>query len=307
MADVTEGDPTRVDSTEAIRRAAERAAADRGDDGGKDRAEGDGSGSGGGGGGEGGGGDGGGGDGGGGEGGGGDSGGGEGGGGDGRKGEPAGGSKRGGDVAGAERDPGSGGDRSGSGPGEDAVAQAALLVRELIGGQGVSDHRIADLIVGQLSRVGVDVPRVMREIQEARERDRVAVAAEEIGGQLTDVVKQIQVLAGSAAAAVDVRQKDLESRAYMVIQASLLAQAVLETLERKAARVVTRAEDALSKVDQLSNGLGQAQAEVLAAEKAAERWEDRAAKVGRGVWWWALVGGFVGAVVGVSLGVFVAG
>lgn len=293
MADVTEGDPTRVDSTEAIRRAAERAAADRADDGGKDRAEGDGSGSGG----DGGGGDG---D------GGGDGGGGDGGGGDGRKG--AGGSKPGGDAAGTERDPGSGGDRSGSGSdGEDAVAQAALLVRELIGGQGVSDHRIADLIVGQLSRVGVDVPRVMREIQEARERDRVAVAAEEIGGQLTDVVKQIQVLAGSAAAAVDVRQKDLESRAYMVIQASLLAQAVLETLERKAARVVTRAEDALSKVDQLSNGLGQAQAEVLAAEKAAERWEDRAAKVGRGVWWWALVGGFVGAVVGVSLGVAVAG
>ena len=222
-------------------------------------------------------------------------------------GERRGGSSRGG---GGASEPGSGSaeKRGGAeGGGGDVVAQAALLVRELVGGQGVSDHRIADLIVGQLSRVGVDVPRVMREIQEARERDRVAVAAEEIGSQLTGVVNQIQSLAGSAAAAVDVRQKDLESRAYMVIQASLLAQAVLETLERKAVRVVTRAEDALVKVDELTNRLGQAQSEVLAAEKAAERWEDRAAKVGRGVWWWALVGGFVGAVVGVSLGVFVGG
>ena len=282
MADVTEGDATRVDSADAIRRAAARAEVGRG---GEDRADGDGRGS-----------DG-------------DDGGGEGGGGGGgRKGEPAVGSRRGGDVAGWEQEAGSGEGRGGAGSGgEDVVAQAALLVRELVGGQGVSDHRIADLIVGQLSRAGVDVPRVMREIQEARERDRVAVAAEEIGGQLTDVVKQIQSLAGSAAAAVDVRQKDLESRSYMVIQASLLAQAVLETLERKAARVVTRADDALRKVDELSNGLGQAQSEVLAAEKAAEGWEERAAKVGRGVWWWALVGGFVGAVVGVSLGVFVAG
>ena len=290
MAEVTEGDPTRVDSTEAIRRAAERAAANRG----KDDAKGDGSGGGGGDdGGDDGGGDG------------GDDGGREDGGGhegDGG-GERRGGSSRGG---GGASEPGSG--RGGAeGGGGDVVAQAALLVRELVGGQGVSDHRIADLIVGQLSRVGVDVPRVMREIQEARERDRVAVAAEEIGSQLTGVVNQIQSLAGSAAAAVDVRQKDLESRAYMVIQASLLAQAVLETLERKAVRVVTRAEDALVKVDELTNRLGQAQSEVLAAEKAAERWEDRAAKVGRGVWWWALVGGFVGAVVGVSLGVFVGG
>ena len=277
MAEVTEGDATRVDSMEAIQRAAARAAAGRGGDGGNGRAEGDGRGSGG--------------D---------DGGGGEDGVGDGgRDGDPA--------RGGAGQEGGSEEERGAEAGGDDVVAQAALLVRELVGGQGVSDHRIADLIVGQLSRVGVDVPRVMREIQEARERDRVAVAAEEIGAQLTEVVTQIQALAGSAAAAVDVRQKDLESRAYMVIQASLLAQAVLETLERKAARVVTRADDALRKVDELSNGLGQAQSEVLAAEKAAERWEDRAAKVGRGVWWWALVGGFVGAVVGVSLGVFVAG
>ena len=285
MAEVTEGDPTRVDSDDAIRRAAARAEAERGGEGGKGRAGGDGRGSGG------------------------DDGGGDdGGGGGGGKGAPAGGSRRGGEVAGPEGDRGTGEDRVGAGPGgDDVVGQAALLVRELVGGQGVSDHRIADLIVGQLSRVGVDVPRVMREIQEARERDRVSVAAEEIGGQLTDVVKHIQSLAGSAAAAVDVRQKDLESRAYMVIQASLLAQAVLETLERKGVRVVTRVEDALGKVDELSDGLGRAQSEVLAAEKAAERWEDRAAKVGRGVWWWALVGGFVGAVVGVSLGVLVGG
>ena len=285
MAEVTEGDPTRVDSDDAIRRAAARAEAERGGEDGKGRAVGDGRGSGG------------------------DDGGGDdGGGGGGRKGAPAGGSRRGGEVAGPEGDRGTGEDRVGAGPGgDDVVGQAALLVRELVGGQGVSDHRIADLIVGQLSRVGVDVPRVMREIQEARERDRVSVAAEEIGGQLSDVVKQIQSLAGSAAAAVDVRQKDLESRAYMVIQASLLAQAVLETLERKGVRVVTRVEDALGKVDELSDGLGRAQSEVLAAEKAAERWEDRAAKVGRGVWWWALVGGFVGAVVGVSLGVLVGG
>ena len=285
MADVTEGDATRVESAEAIRRAAARAAAERGDDGAKNRAEGDGRGSAG--------------D---------DGGGGDGGGGDGGNGDAGADRGRGGDAAGTEQDAAGGEDRgeAGSGGG-DAVAQAALLVRELLGGSGVSDHRVADLIVGQLSRVGVDVPRVMREIQEARERDRVAVAAEEIGAQLTDVVKQIQVLAGSAAAAVDVRQKDLESRAYMVIQASLLAQAVLETLERKAARVVTRVDDSLRKVDELSNGLGQAQSEVLAAEKAAERWEDRAAKVGRGVWWWAMVGGFVGAVVGLSLGVLVGG
>ena len=280
MAEVTEGDATRVDSMEAIRRAAARAAAGRGDDGGDGRAEGDGRGSGGN-----------------------DGGGGEDGDGDGgRDGDRARGGRKG-----AGREGGGEEERGAEAGGDDVVAQAALLVRELVGGQGVSDHRIADIIVGQLSRVGVDVPRVMREIQEARERDRVAVAAEEIGAQLTEVVTQIQALAGSAAAAVDVRQKDLESRAYMVIQASLLAQAVLETLERKAVRVVTRVDDALRKVDELSNGLGQAQSEVLAAEKAAERWEDRAAKVGRGVWWWALVGGFVGAVVGVSLGVFVAG
>ncbi len=187
-------------------------------------------------------------------------------------------------------------------PSADA-ARAAAVVSDLLALRGVGDKAVADLIVAQLGGAGVDVSRLVADIEAAQDRDRVSVAAETLAGQLRGVIEQVQRTAGASGAAVEVRLKEMEGLAYVLIQTALSAQSCLELAERSGGRVGTRLQDIVRAADEFLNTVGGAHAEVLAAEKAAEKWVADAAAVGRGLWWWSLVGGFVGGVLGVFVSV----
>ncbi len=200
-----------------------------------------------------------------------------------------------------------GGDRDGAAraPAVDA-GRAAAVVAELLALRGVGDKAVADLIVAQLGVAGVDVPRLVADIEAAQDRDRVSVAAEALAGQLRGVIEQVQRTAGASGAAVEVRLKEMEGLAYVLIQTALAAQACLELAERSGGRIGTRLQDIVRAADEFLHAVGGAHAEVLAAEKAAGKWVADAATVGRGLWWWSLVGGFVGGVLGVFVSVLFA-
>ena len=179
------------------------------------------------------------------------------------------------------------------------TSRAAAAVAELLSLRGVGDKAVADLIVAQLAAAGVDVPRLVADIEAAQDRDRISVAAEALAGQLRGVIEQVQRTAGASGAAVEVRLKEMEGLAYVLIQAALAAQSCLELAERSGGRVGTRLQEIVRAADEYLTTVGAARAEVVAAEKAAGKWLADASMVGRGLWWWALVGGFVGGVLGV--------
>ena len=183
-------------------------------------------------------------------------------------------------------------------PSPDA-GRAAAVIAELLSLRGIGDKAVADLVVAQLAHAGVDVGQLARDIEAARDRDRVSVAAEALAGQLRGVVEQVQRTAGTSGAAVEVRLKQMESLAYVLIQTALSAQASLELVERSGGRIGTRLQDIVRAADEFLNTVGGAHAEVLAAEKEAAKWVEYASTVGRGLWWWSLAGAFAGAVAGV--------
>ena len=186
------------------------------------------------------------------------------------------------------------------------TGRAAAVVADLLALRGVGDKAVADLIVAQLGGAGVDVSRLVADIEAAQDRDRVSVAAETLAGQLRGVIEQVQRTAGASGAAVEVRLKEMEGLAYVLIQSALAAQSCLELTERSGGRIGTRLQDIVRAADEFLNTVGGAHAEVLAAEKAAGRWVADASAVGRGLWWWSLVGGFVGGVLGVFVSVLFA-
>ena len=193
-------------------------------------------------------------------------------------------------------------------PGAPAVdaGRAAAVVADLLALRGVGDKAVADLIVAQLGVAGVDVARLVADIEAAQDRDRVSVAAETLAGQLRGVIEQVQRTAGASGAAVEVRLKEMEGHAYVLIQTALAAQSCLELAERSGGRIGTRLQDIVRAADEFLHAVGGAHAEILAAEKAAGKWVADAATVGRGLWWWSLVGGFVGGVLGVFVSLFFA-
>ncbi|MCY3845736.1 MAG: hypothetical protein OXH69_19595 [Acidobacteria bacterium] len=186
------------------------------------------------------------------------------------------------------------------------AGRAAAIVADLLALRGVGDKAVADLIVAQLGGAGVDVRRLVADIEAAQDRDRVSVAAETLAGQLRGVIEQVQRTAGASGAAVEVRLKEMEGLAYVLIQTALAAQSCLELTERSGGRIGTRLQDIVRAADEFLHAVGGAHAEVLAAEKAAGKWVADAAAVGRGLWWWSLVGGFVGGVLGVFVSVLFA-
>ena len=189
--------------------------------------------------------------------------------------------------------------RGGRRPPPPGAGRAAAVIAELLALRGVGDKAVADIVVAQLAGAGVDVDKLVRDIEAAQDRDRVSVAAEALAGQLRDVIEQVQRTAGASGAAVEVRLKEMESLAYVLIQTALAAQATLDHAERSGGRIGTRLQDIVRAADELLSAVGGAHAEVIAAEKSAGQWVEYAGTVGRGLWWWALVGGFAGAVVGV--------
>ena len=197
-------------------------------------------------------------------------------------------------------------DRGGSGARSGAAAapprdpsRAAAAIRELLSVRGVGDQAIADLVLQQLAVAGVNTERLLEEIRSARDSDRVSVAAEALAGQMTDVIEQVQRTAGASGAAVEVRLREMESLAYLLIQTALSAQSVLELAERSGGRIGTRLHDIVRAAEEFLTSVGAAHAEILAAQKEAGKWVAYASTVGRGLWWWALVGGFAGGVIGV--------
>ena len=189
--------------------------------------------------------------------------------------------------------------RGGRRPPPPGAGRAAAVIAELLALRGVGDKAVADIVVAQLGGAGVDVDKLVREIEAAQDRDRVSVAAEALAGQLRDVIEQVQRMAGASGAAVEVRLKEMESLAYVLIQTALAAQATLDHAERSGGRIGTRLQDIVRAADEFLSTVGGAHAEVIAAEKSAGKWVEYAGTVGRGLWWWALVGGFAGAVLGV--------
>ena len=186
----------------------------------------------------------------------------------------------------------------GAAPSPDA-GRAAAVIAELLSLRGVGDKAVADLVVAQLAHAGVDVGRLLRDIEAAQDRDRVSVAAEALAGQLRGVVEQVQRTAGASGAAVEVRLRQMESLAYVLIQTALSAQASLELAERSGGRIGSRLQDIVRAAEEFLGAAGRAQAAVIAAEKEAAKWVEYASTVGRGLWWWSLAGAFAGAVVGV--------
>ena len=160
------------------------------------------------------------------------------------------------------------------------AGRAAAVVADLLALRGVGDKAVADLIVAQLGGAGVDVPRLVADIEAAQDRDRVSVAAETLAGQLRGVIEQVQRTAGASGAAVEVRLKEMEGLAYVLIQTALAAQSCLELAERSGGRVGTRLQDIVRAADEFLNTVGGAHAEVLAAEKAAGQWVADASAVG---------------------------
>ena len=186
------------------------------------------------------------------------------------------------------------------------TGRAAAAIADLLALRGVGDKAVADLVVAQLGVAGVDVGRLVADIESAQDRDRVSVAAETLAGQLRGVIEQVQRTAGASGAAVEVRLKEMEGQAYVLIQTALAAQSCLELAERSGGRIGTRLQDIVRAADEFLHAVGGAHAEVIAAEKAAGSWVADASAVGRGVWWWSLVGGFVGGVLGVFVSLLVA-
>ena len=196
----------------------------------------------------------------------------------------------------------------GNGPaGAPAVdaSRAAAVVADLLALRGVGDKAVADLIVAQLGRAGVDVSRLVTDIEAAQDRDRVSVAAETLAGQLRGVIEQVQRTAGASGAAVEVRLKEMEGLAYVLIQTALAAQSCMELVERSGGRVGTRLQDIVRAADEFLSAVGGAHAQIIAAEKTSEKWVADASTVSHGLWWWSLVGGFVGGVLGVFVSLVV--
>ncbi len=185
------------------------------------------------------------------------------------------------------------------------TGRAAAVVADLLALRGVGDKAVADLIVAQLGIAGVDVARLVADIEAAQDRDRVSVAAQTLAGQLRGVIEQVQRTAGASGAAVEVRLKEMEGQAYVLIQTALAAQTCLELAERSGGRIGTRLQDIVRAADEFLHAVGGAHAEVLAAKEAVGSWVADASTVGRGLWWWSLVGGFVGGVLGVFVSLLV--
>ena len=189
--------------------------------------------------------------------------------------------------------------RGGRRPPPPGAGRAAGVIAKLLSLRGVGDKAVADIVIAQLAVAGVDVDKLVRDIEAAQDRDRVAVGGEALAGQLRNVIDQVQRTAGASGAAVEVRLKEMESLAYVLIQTALAAQATLDHVERSGGRIGSRLQDIVGAADAFLNTVGRAEAAVIAAEESAGKWLEYARTVGRGLWWWALVGGFAGAVVGV--------
>ena len=178
----------------------------------------------------------------------------------------------------------------------------ALLAAEAVGALfsapgGMSDRENAGLVIRELAHAGVDVGKMLAEIAEVDARDRAAVAAGKLRDELMKVSTLVHRMAASASSHVSGHLRSLNERAQGVVTAALMAQAVLDRVDSSSRKLIVRLDEVRREGENLGSGVGAAKVEVEAASRRAAEWVENAGTLGRGVWWWALVGGVLGGVL----------
>ena len=178
----------------------------------------------------------------------------------------------------------------------------ALLAAEAVGALfsapgGMSVRENAALVIRELAHAGVDVAKMLASIAEVSARDRTAVVAGELQDGLKDVLALVHRMAAATTSRVGAHLRGFDERAQGVITSALMAEAVLDRVEASSRRLIARLDEVKQATESLGSGVGAAKVEVQAASTAAEGWVENAGTLGRGVWWWALVGGVMGGVM----------
>ena len=178
----------------------------------------------------------------------------------------------------------------------------ALLAAEAVGALfsapgGMSVRENAALVIRELARAGVDVGRMLAAIAEVSARDRTAVVAGELQEGLKDVLALVHRMAAATSSRVGAHLSGFDERAQGVVTSALMAQAVLDRVEANSRKLIARLDEVKRATESLASGVGAAKVEVQGAATAAEGWVEDAGTLGRGVWWWALVGGVMGGVM----------
>ena len=182
----------------------------------------------------------------------------------------------------------------------------ALLAAEAVGALfsapgGMSVRENAALVIRELARAGVDVGRMLAAVAEVSARDRTAVVAGELQDGLKDVLALVHRMAAATSSRVGAHLSGFDERAQGVVTSALMAQAVLDRVEASSRKLIARLDEVQRATENLASGVGAAKVEVQAASTAAEVWVENAGTLGRGVWWWALVGGVMGGVMSGAL------
>ena len=178
----------------------------------------------------------------------------------------------------------------------------ALLAAEAVGALfsapgGMSVRENAALVIRELEHAGVDVGKMLAAIAEVSARDRTAVVAGELQDGLKDVLALVHRMAAATTSRVGAHLSGFDERAQGVVTSALMAQAVLDQVEAGSRKLIARLDEVKRETESLASGVGAAKVEVRAAATAAEGWVEHAGTLGRGVWWWALVGGVMGGVM----------
>ena len=178
----------------------------------------------------------------------------------------------------------------------------ALLAAEAVGALfsapgGMSVRENAALVIRELARAGVDVGKMLAAIAEVSARDRTAVVAGELKEGLKDVIALVHRMAAATSSRVGAHLSGFDERAQGVVTSALMAQAVLDQVEANSRKLIARLDEVKGATESLGSRVGAAKVEVQAAATAAEGWVEHAGTLGRGVWWWALVGGVMGGVM----------
>ena len=178
----------------------------------------------------------------------------------------------------------------------------ALLAAEAVGALfsapgGMSVRENAALVIRELAHAGVDVGKMLAAIAEVSARDRTAVVAGELQEGLKDVIALVHRMAAATSSRVGAHLSGFDERAQGVVTSALMAQAVLDGVEASSRKLIARLDEVKRATESLASGVGAARVEVQAAATAAEGWVENAGTLGRGVWWWALVGGVMGGVM----------
>ena len=178
----------------------------------------------------------------------------------------------------------------------------ALLAAEAVGALfsapgGMSVRENAALVIRELAHAGVDVGKMLAAIAEVSARDRTAVVAGELQDGLKDVLALVHRMAAATSSRVGAHLSGFDERAQGVVTSALMAQAVLDRVEASSRKLIARLDEVQRATENLASRVGAAKVEVQAASTAAEGWVENAGTLGRGVWWWALVGGVMGGVM----------